>query len=218
VLRRFAAGLTVFMTAVVIGLLALEDLPQEVHYGVGVAGAFLIAAVVAWRLASRSVPSLRSVWSLLAVGLVIVTVAGGAAVQRSYLHHRYTGPGDLERLFAVVGGYEHQRIGVAGHGLQYGFYGPRFRNTVNYVGVTAPSDSFSLPSTCPTLLITLSRLHDDYVVVEPLEVEHTDRIDRWLAGIPGVEVVFANPAGTVYKMPAEIPNQGCQSPNNGGNE
>jgi hypothetical protein len=218
VLGRFTTGITVFMTLLVVGLLALEDLPQEVHYGVGAAGALLIAALVAWWHAGRSVRSLRRAWSLLVVGLVIVVVAGGAVVQRGYLRHRYTGPGDLERLFAVVGGYEHQRIGVAGHGLQYGFYGPRFRNTVNYVGVTAPSDSFSLPSTCPALLTTLRRLGDDYVVVEPLEVEHTERIDQWLAAIPGVRVVFANPAGTVYELPSVIPDDGCRAENNGGSE
>jgi hypothetical protein len=207
------------MTLLVVGLIALEDLPQEVHYGVGVAGALLIAALVAWWHAGRSVPSLRRAWSVLVVGLLIVAVGGGAVVQRSYLRHRYTGPGDLERLFAVVGGYEHQRIGVAGHGLQYGFYGPRFRNTVNYVGVSAPSHSFSLPSSCPALLTTLTRLDDDYVVVEPLEVEHTERIDQWLSGIPGVRVVFANPAGTVYELPSVIPADGCRAmENNGGSE
>jgi hypothetical protein len=219
VLRRFAVSVCAFMTAVVVGLLALEDLPQEVHFGVGLAGALVIAAIVAWWLAARSVPSLRGAWSVLTVALLVASVCGGAAVQRSYLRHRYTGPGDLERLFAVVGSLEHQRIGVAGHGLQYGFYGPRFRNTVNYVGVTAPTDSFSLPSSCPALLATLERLQDDYVVVEPLEVEHTDRIDRWLAGIPGVQVVYANPEGTVYKIPATIPADGCQTnENSGGSE
>ncbi|HVT65980.1 MAG TPA: hypothetical protein VHD81_12575 [Mycobacteriales bacterium] len=218
VLHRFVAALTVLFTAMVIVLLALENLPQEVRYGVGVAGAFVLATVAAWRIASRSAPSLRRAWSALVIGLVVVSVAAGAVVQRSYLHHRYTGSADLERLFAVVGGYEHQRIGVAGHSFQYGFFGPRFQNTVNYVGVTASSHSFSLPSSCPELVTLLTRLGDDYVVVEPLAVENTERIDRWMSGLSGVRVVFANPAGTVYKMPREMSTQGCQSDSSGGTE
>ena len=219
VLRRFPVVVTVSFTVVLVVLLTLEDLPQEVDYGVGVAGACVLAAVVAWLLATRSTRTHRGARSLLVAGLVVAAIGGGAAVQHSYLHHRYTGSADLERLFAVVGEYEHQRIGVAGHGFQYGFFGPRFRNTVNYVGVTAPSNSFSLPSTCPALLSTLTRLRDSYVVVEPLEVENTDRIDRWLSGVPGVQMVFTNPAGTVYKMPTTIPSQGCDaSESSGGSE
>jgi len=219
VLRRFAVGLTVLFTALMIGLLVLEDLPQEVRYGAGVAGAFVVVTLAAWVVATRAVPSLRSARVLMAAGLVVVSVAGGAVVQRDYLRHRYTGPADLERLFAVVGGYEHQRIGVVGHGLEYGFFGPRFRNSVNYVGVTAAAHAFDLPKTCPSLVSTLLRLNDDYVVVEPLVVEHTDRIDRWLAQMPGVQVVFANPAGTVYKMPELSASLGCAPPDsNGGSE
>jgi hypothetical protein len=216
VFRRFATALTVLFTAVLIVLLALENLPQEVHYGVGVAGAFVVLVLAAWRLASLRTPSVRGAWSLLVVGLVIVGVGAGAVVQRSYLRHRYTGTADLERLFAVVGGYEHQRIGVAGHGLEYGFFGPRFRNTVNYVGVTGSAHAFDLPMSCPALVSTLTRLRDDYVVVEPLVVEHTDRIDRWMSQIPGVRVVFANPAGTVYEMPAEISSDGCRASESSG--
>jgi hypothetical protein len=63
------------------------------------------------------------------------------------------------------------------------------------------------------------RLNDDYVVVEPLAVEHTDRVDRWLARMPGVRVVFANPAGTVYEMPEPLDSRGCEIPgSNGGSE
>jgi hypothetical protein len=219
VLRRFAAGLTVLFTALVVGLLGLEDLPQDVRYGAGVAGAFVVAVVVGWFAVSRSAGTSRAARSMMALSLVVVGVAGGAVVQRDYLRHRYTGTADLERLFGVVGGYEHQRIGVVGHGLEYGFFGPRLRNSVNYVGVTAAWHAFDLPKTCPALLSTLMRLNDDYVVVEPLAVEHTDRVDRWLARMPGVRVVFANPAGTVYEMPEPLDSRGCEIPgSNGGSE
>jgi hypothetical protein len=218
VLSRFVVPLTLFFTAVVVALLALEDLPQQIEHAVGIAGTILLAAVAAWFVAARGEPSLRPARTLLVAALALVTFVAGAWVQRDYLRHRYAGPGHLERLFAWVGGFEHQRIGVAGHGLEYGFFGPHFTNTVNYVGVSAPSHAFDLPQSCPALLSTLTRLRDDYVVVEPLEVEHTDRIDRWLSGIPGVRVVFANPAGTVYQMPKRIPANGCPPGSSGGSE
>jgi hypothetical protein len=216
VLRRFTAPVTVFFTALVVALLALEDLPQQIEHAVGVAGTIALAVVAAWLIAARREPSLRPARTLLIAGLAVVTFVAGAWVQRDYVQRRYAGPSHLERLFAWVGGFEHQRIGVAGHGLEYGFFGPHFTNTVNYVGVTGPAHAFDLPQSCPALLRTLIRLRDDYVVVEPLEVEHTDRIDRWLASIPGVQVVFANPAGTVYRMPKLIPATGCSSPGSSG--
>jgi hypothetical protein len=101
------------------------------------------------------------------------------------------------------------RIGVAGHGLQYPFYGPTFTNQVNYVGVAAPSGAFDGPTTCAALIGVLTELRDDYVVVEPLPVEHTGRIDRWVLAIPGVTEVFHGYIGHVYKLPAKISADGC---------
>jgi hypothetical protein len=59
------------------------------------------------------------------------------------------------------------------------------------------------------LAAVLGRLHDDYVVVEPLPVEHTARIDRWVQGIPGVTEVFNGYLGHVYRLPATIPADAC---------
>ncbi|HVS68664.1 MAG TPA: phospholipid carrier-dependent glycosyltransferase [Mycobacteriales bacterium] len=209
-LRRFGLALTVFFTALMIGLLSFEDLPQQVSYAEGVAGALVLLGVVAWFAVTRAAAR-RGMRIVMASALVVAAIAGGAAVQRSYLRHRYVGGSDLAKLFAFMGSHEDQRIGVVGHGLEYGMLGPRFANSVNYVGVTAPSQAFDLPMSCPALIETLQRLTDDYVVVEPLVVEHTDRVNAWLAAIPGVREVFANTAGTVYRVPREIPDDGCGS-------
>lgn len=209
VLRRLPVVTTAFFTVLVVVLLGLEKLPQQMETKIGVAGALVLAAGVALWIVLRDPRSPRILRAAFVFGLVIVGVGSGAALQRSYLHHRYAGDDDLERLFTVVGGFEHQRIGVTGHGLQYGFFGKDFTNSVNYVGVTGPSHAFDLPGTCPSLVTALQRVRDDYVVVEPLAVEHTDRVDTWMTQIPGVHVVFANSAGTVYKMPSAIPASAC---------
>ncbi len=212
VLRRYSVQLTVLFTTLMIVLLSLEDLPQTMRTWTGVAAAVALAAIVAWLLATRSEAALRPVRRVFVAALVLLCVVSGGALQRSYLDHRYAGQGRLQQLFAVVGGYQHQRIGVVGHGLEYPFYGPDFSNTVNYVGVEGRSHAFDLPMTCPDLLIALSRLHDDYVVVEPLEVEHTARVDGWIAALPGVRKLFGSTAGNVYQMPAVIPSNGCAPP------
>ncbi|HVY08643.1 MAG TPA: hypothetical protein VG650_05285 [Mycobacteriales bacterium] len=209
VLRRFAVPVTVALTALMVALLGLGSLPQPVDYTAGVAGAVLVATAVAWLGAVRSVQGLGRLRVLFVAALALAAVGGGAAIQRSYLHHRYAGPSALEQLFRTVGGYQHQRIGVAGHGFQYGFFGPHFSNTVNYVGVSAPSRAFDGPTSCPALIDTLTRLRDDYVVLEPLPVENTDRLAGWIAAIPRVRVVFSNDAGTVYQLPAVITGAGC---------
>ncbi|HVV77333.1 MAG TPA: hypothetical protein VHC43_14985 [Mycobacteriales bacterium] len=208
-LRRLSSVVSVFFTVVVLVLLGWEHLPQQVETRVGAAAAVLLAAVIAWLVLTRSVPSARTVRPLFMGALVVVLVGCGASVQRSYLQHRYAGTSPLERLFKAVGSVQHQRIGVAGHGLEYGFFGRDFTNTVNYIGVTARSHAFDVPMSCPALLSTLARVHDDFVVVEPLAVEHTARIDGWMHGIAGVREVFANAAGTVYQMPSAIPPDGC---------
>lgn len=210
VLRRFATITTVGFTAMLIATLALENLPQSVEYGVGLLSAVVLAAAIGvGGYVARRGGSSTGARALVATGAIVLTVAVGALVQHSYLHHRYRGASPEERLFALVGSFEHQRIGVTGHGLEYPFFGPDYANTVNYVGVSAPSRAFDLPTTCPALMAALARLHDDIVVVEPLAVEHTDRVLRWMTAIPGIEMTFSNAAGTVFELPRAIPPRSC---------
>lgn len=209
-LRRFSPLLTVAFTVMVILLLGLANLPQSVDYAAGVAGAVVLAAATAlWWFATHADRAARAPRLLMAAAVVVGVIGAGAVAQHRYVGNRYAGDQPLPRLFATVGSYEHQRIGVAGHGFEYAFFGPSFTNTVNYVGVSAPSHAFDGPTSCPALIATLTRLHDDYVVLEPLPVENTDRLEGWIQAIPGVSAVFSNPAGTVYKLPARIPADGC---------
>ncbi|MGN6472339.1 MAG: hypothetical protein ACTHK4_01665 [Mycobacteriales bacterium] len=212
-LRRFALLVTIGFTAVVVALLAMGNLPQSVNYGWGVAGTVALAAATGlWRFTARAGGAARTPRLLLPTGLTVLVVAVGAVVQPSYLRNRYTGPQPFERLFAAVGSLEHQRIGVAGHGFEYPFFGRDFTNTVNYVGISAPSHAFDGPMSCPAMVTALTRLHDDYVVVEPLPVEQTARQAAWIAAIPGVREVFSTASGTVFKMPATISAAGCAGP------
>jgi hypothetical protein len=139
----------------------------------------------------------------------VAAVGWGDVLQRNYLRDRYSSHGFEDRLFTAVGALHHVRIGVAGHGLAYPFYGRTFDNTVNYIGVSQPSHAFDGPMTCPALLGVLEQVHDDYVVVEPLPIEHTDRLDAWISAIPGVTIYFHDYSGTVYEIPSTVPDDSC---------
>ncbi|HEX3705288.1 MAG TPA: hypothetical protein VHV76_01535 [Mycobacteriales bacterium] len=207
-LRRIAPVMAIGFTALMVVLLSSSALKQEVNYALGVpialgVGVMAFGARAVWRHG-------QAVASVLATAAVVVAgVAGVAAVQRHYVHQRYSANTPAAKLFRLVGSFQHTRIGVAGHGLQYPFYGPDFTNQVNYVGITAASGAFDGPTTCSALAAVLGRLHDDYVVVEPLPVEHTARIDRWVQGIPGVTEVFNGYLGHVYRLPTTIPADAC---------
>ncbi|HVW81442.1 MAG TPA: hypothetical protein VHB69_10960, partial [Mycobacteriales bacterium] len=208
-LRRVAPIVTICFTVLTLVLLALSSLPQQIDYGEGTA---VTVAIVLVGFGAREIVRRRR--TAVAVGVLAAVVAvgvvgWGAVLQRNYLRDRYSSHGFQDRLFATVGAFQHVRIGVAGHGLQYPFYGRTFDNTVNYIGVSAPSHAFEGPSTCQALLGVLDRVHDDYVVLEPLPAAHTGRIAKWLSAIPGVQVVFRDYDGTVYRLPATIPADSC---------
>ncbi|HVY11143.1 MAG TPA: hypothetical protein VHB18_13455 [Mycobacteriales bacterium] len=208
VFRRINWLVTLGLTALTLSLIAMSSLKQSVVYSWGIPLALAIGVVA---LAARAVWSRRdAVASALAAALaVVMVVAGLAAVQSHYLKNRYAADTPESKLFRLVGSFEHVRIGVAGHGLQYPFYGPGFSNTINYIGVTQPSGAFDGPTTCPALIGELRKLHEDYVVVEPLPVEHTERLDRWVKAIPGVTKIFPGYIGHVYRMPAVIAPDSC---------
>jgi hypothetical protein len=210
-LRRLAPVVTLGFTVLTIVLIAQQKLPQQIDYVDGTAIAIVLGLLF---LGARDIRhhSRTLLTAGLASAIAIVAVVGSvAAVQRHYVKDRYAANTPEDKLFRLVGGFRDVRIGVAGHGLEYPLYGHDFTNIVNYIGVSAPSHAYDGPSSCPALLAVLAELHDDYAVVEPLAVEHTDRIDRWLSGIPGVTEIFPGYIGHVYKLPATIPADGCST-------
>jgi hypothetical protein len=214
-LRRLAVPLTVGFTGLTIALISLSKLAQVIDYWTGLLVLAVVAVIVAglhWVIRNDPGGSGGGWVRGIGCGIVVVgVVAAVAPIQHGYLKSRYVGDTPQDRLFSLVGAMHGQRIGVAGHGLEYPFYGVNFANKVNYVGISAPSHAFDGPQTCQALIGLLNRLHDDYLVVEPLPVEHTERIDRWTKAIPGVTEVYPGYLGHVYKLPATIAADSCSS-------
>jgi hypothetical protein len=208
-LRRYAPLLTIGFTALTIALLSSSVLLQQIDYGEGIPVAI---GLIVFAIGAREIARRRRtvvVIGLLAAITAVAAVGWGDVLQRNYLRDRYSSHGFEDRLFTAVGKLHHVRIGVAGHGLAYPFYGRTFDNAVNYIGVSQPSHAFDGPMTCTALLGVLHQVRDDYVVVEPLPIEHTDRLDTWISAIPGVTVYFHDYSGTVYEIPSIIPASAC---------
>ncbi len=209
-LRRHAVVVTVGLTGFTIVLLLLSRFIGKVATAPGIAAAIVVCAAGLWGAAVF----LRSPWrhcglALGAVSVVALVVVGGV-LQHKYLKQRYAvtaGPNDA--IYSYLGGLTGARIGVSGHGLEYPFYGPTFANRVNYVGVTAPDNSFGAPGSCSQLVHVLVSARDQYLVIEPLPLEHTARLMTWTAAIPGVRQVMAGALGTVYRLPPRISSSGC---------
>jgi hypothetical protein len=58
----------------------------------------------------------------------------------------------------------------------------------------------------------LASNHDDYLVIEPLQLERTDRLMTWTAAIPGVHDVLSTSRGTVFRLPIKVSATGCRQP------
>lgn len=210
-LRRFTVVVTVGLTVLTVVLLSLTKFAGKVSVAPGIAAVCVIAVAVCWgAVAWWRWPGRRTGMALGVVAVIGLGACGGA-VQHKYVEARYAAPGDpSDELYTYVAGLTGERIGLSGHGLQYPFYGPTLSNRVNYVGVTAPDKSFDAPTSCDALVAVLVGARDDYLVIEPLALEHTNRLMTWTAAIPGVRAVLTTPAGTVYRLPRRIAASGCR--------
>ncbi|HWB67967.1 MAG TPA: hypothetical protein VG708_14180 [Mycobacteriales bacterium] len=215
-LRRWRTLVTLGFTAVTIGMLAATRTGIFIDRSAGLAAALVALGAVGWIFAAR----LRGgpvIGAVAGVAVLLAAIGVGAAIQRHYVKERYaavtsspTSTDPQQELFSLGRKVTDTRIGIVGHALQYPFYGPDLTNHVGYVGVTAPDGSYGAPSSCPAWRAALAGQRDRYLVIEPLDAEHTPQITRWTAAIPGARQIFHNPAGTVFQLPRHIPLTGCR--------
>jgi hypothetical protein len=210
VFGRITVVITIGLTGFVIVLLSLSKITGKISTAPGVAAALVVAVAAIWTWTVRERVPHRATGIVLVGVLALAVAVVGGIVQRDYLDHRYADPND--ELFSYVGSLSHQRIGLTGYGLQYPFYGPTFTNQVNYVGVTAADNSFGAPDTCAELVQVLAASRDDYLVIEPLKLEHTDQLMTWTAAIPGVREVLSTTRGNVYRLPTTVAATACPPP------
>jgi hypothetical protein len=103
------------------------------------------------------------------VGVALVVVGGGYALQDFYLHHRYTDPPPLPMppVSAYLQHVHNARIAIYGPftNLQYPLYGRDLTNYVQWIGVRGPHGSFRAIHTCNAWRSALNAGRYDYAVI-----------------------------------------------------
>ncbi len=111
------------------------------------------------------------------VGLCVVLLASGFALQQFYLRNRFTRPDSL----TIARNISNARIAVAGDfaQLQYQFYGATLSNYVQFVGKSEPHGGYAPITTCAGWRQALNRGRFDYVVTTTgLVANRRDLISR----------------------------------------
>jgi hypothetical protein len=166
---------------------------------------------------------------LLAAGgaavLLLVLAAVGWERQDDYFAHRYERAEDfrfdLDDAFAWAKETSGERIAVAGTSgayNQYGLYGDRLGNHVQYVGQTGPGGNFTRIENCPDFREALNDGDYDYLVTTPdLDLNNPVRARTspergWVQDDPAAEQVLLVGRVAVFRLTGELAPEGCAKP------
>ena len=157
-----------------------------------------------------------------AAALVVAVAAVGWERQNDYFDHRYTRAEDFRFDLgdAVIWAKETsgERIAVAGTSgayNQYGLYGDRLENYVQYVGQTGPGGNFTRIDKCPEFREAVNDGDYDYLVTTPdLDLNNPVRARTspergWVEGDSAVEPVLRAGRVAVFRLNGELEVGGC---------
>ncbi|MCU1587529.1 MAG: hypothetical protein JWN31_1022, partial [Frankiales bacterium] len=92
----------------------------------------------------------------------------------------------------------------------YPLFGLKLKNkVVGYVGQQGDDHTFGDFTTCPGFMTQVRRMALTRVVVQPEQGLPVPAADAWLRHDPGVRVVVANKAGTVFAVDPSAGPQSC---------
>ncbi len=157
-----------------------------------------------------------------AAALVLAVAAVGWERQNDYFDHRYTRAEDfrfdLGDAFIWAKETSGERIAVAGTSgayNQYGLYGDRLENYVQYVGQTGPGGNFTRIEKCPEFREAVNDGDYDYLVTTPdLDLNNPVRARTspergWVEGDSAVEPVLRVGRVAVFRLNGELAVGGC---------
>ena len=160
-----------------------------------------------------------------AAALVVAVAAVGWERQDDYFDHRYTRAEDfrfdLGDAFIWAKETSGERIAVAGTSgayNQYGLYGDRLENYVQYVGQTGPGGNFTRIEKCPEFREAVNDGDYDYLVTTPdLDLNNPVRARTsperaWVQDDPAVERVLLVGRVAIFRLNGELSVGGCPGP------
>ena len=171
--------------------------------------------------------------ALLARGRPLVAAGAGAALllavaavgwerQDDYFANRYERAEDfrfdLDDAFVWAKDTSGERIAVAGTSgayNQYGLYGDRLENYIQYLGQTGPGGNFTRIENCPDFREALNAGDYDYLVTTPdLDLNNPVRAKTspergWIQDDPAVERILLVGRVAVFRLTGDLDPAGC---------
>jgi hypothetical protein len=171
----------------------------------------------------------RAVVAVAAVAVLFLAVVLGRAQQVQYADHHYT----RSTLFLQEGGpqkaydfarLQHdKRIGIAGASEiifgQYGFYGGKLTNHVQYIGQPGPDGTYRLPTGCPQFHRLINAGDYDYLIMSQYTQDsrvapYWYPIYAWVKDDPALKLLIEEPdiypePDYVFKVDGKLDPSGC---------
>ena len=166
----------------------------------------------------------RDAWMAGVAGalIAIAIAAVGWAKQDDYFAHRYDRPEDfrfqLDEAVRWAKPTSGLRIGVAGTSgayNQYGFYGDKVDNYVQYVGRHLPEADFQSIESCPAFRRAVNDGNFDFLVTTPeLNLNDPSRASSsaergWVINDPAVQAVVHSGRVSVFRIEGQLDPAGC---------
>jgi hypothetical protein len=171
----------------------------------------------------------RAVVAGAAGAVLLLAVVLGRAQEVQYVDHHYTEvdhflqDGGPKQAYAFARKQDGKRIGIAGSGEiffgQYGFYGARLNNYVQFIGVPGPDGAYRLATSCAQFRRRVNAGNYDFLIVSQYtqdspEAEYRYPIYAWLKTDPALEQIIEEPTITpepdyVFKVKGKLDPAGC---------
>ncbi len=202
-----------------------------------IVGTVIITAALVWLPVSLTLGRVRGSMSRVVVAgacvaMLLAVVVLGRAQQVQYANEHYANPlpflgeGGPRQAYNFARGLENQKIGIIGSSEiifgQYGFYGGKLNNDVDYIGVRGDHGSNRLPEDCETFRRLINAGDYDYLIMsqwtqDSPASEFWYPIYDWVKDDPALKLVVAEKQivpqpDYVFKVEGELDPTGCPPP------
>ncbi|MFL5901467.1 MAG: hypothetical protein ACJ75S_09765 [Solirubrobacterales bacterium] len=217
-----------------LGVYAITVLTTPRWYPGYIVGTVFLTLALVWAPAGLGLArSRRSVSRAVVAGaagaVLLLAVVLGRAQEVQYVDHHYTEvdhflqDGGPKQAYAFARKQDDKRIGIAGSGEiffgQYGFYGAKLNNYVQFIGVPGPDGAYRLATSCAQFRRRVNAGDYDFLIVSQFtqdsrEAEYWYPIYAWLKTDPALEQIIEEPTITpepdyVFKVKGKLDPAGC---------
>jgi hypothetical protein len=218
------------------GVYAITVVTTPRWYPGFIVGTIFITLALVWAPAALGLGRVRGRVSrgmVAAVGaaVLLLAVVLGRAQEVQYADHHYTkstlflGEGGPQKAYDFARRQQDKRIGIVGSSEiifgQYGFYGGKLSNHVDYIGVPGPHGTYRLATSCPQFRRRINAGDYDYLIMSKYtqdspEAEYWYPIYAWVKDDPALKLVLEEPSivpqpDYVFKVDGRLDPAGCSS-------